>query len=498
MTHLKRILAALLSLAMLNAALAGCASEPASDDNNAAADTTAADTAVSGDDTSEAAETTTSKPKADVPESDFEGYNFRFLIENENLDTNVYRNVVVEAENGDVLNDAIFERNAAIEEDFGVVLSQIPADVPSTDAQKMILAGDDGFDAIANYQSDMYKIATNGSLVSFYDIPYIDLDGAWWDQSMKEQMTIAGNLFYHTGEILLYDDVLTTCAIFNKAMWEDRKLDNPYDMVKDGTWTIDKITEISHGVNTDLNGDGAMNDKDLWGFVGELAAGINFFHGAGEQTVTNNGDSLEITYGGERAVSVVEKILALLSSDDVLIPDTAITNNDRWKITSAMFQQDQILIRTTTFQPVPRDLRKMETDFGVLPIPKFDEAQEKYYSTMNSTFGVVAVPVTSTDLDRAGIILEAMAVESISTVSPAFYEVSLQGKVFRDDDSQEMLDIIFANKVYDIGLLFNVGTFSDIMRNQIKAGTNTFVSTLEGKTEAAQLEIEKLVEAFGG
>ena len=232
--------------------------------------------------------------------------------------------------------------------------------------------------------------------------------------------------------------------------------------------------------------------------MGELAAGINFFHGAGEQTVTNNGDSLEITYGGERAVSVVEKILALLSSDDVLIPDTAITNNDRWKITSAMFQQDQILIRTTTFQPVPRDLRKMETDFGVLPIPKFDEAQEKYYSTMNSTFGVVAVPVTSTDLDRAGIILEAMAVESISTVSPAFYEVSLQGKVFRDDDSQEMLDIIFANKVYDIGLLFNVGTFSDIMRNQIKAGTNTFVSTLEGKTEAAQLEIEKLVEAFGG
>jgi len=89
----------------------------------------------------------------------------------------------------------------------------------------------------------------------------------------------------------------------------------------------------------------------------------------------------------------------------------------------------------------------MEDDFGVIPGPKYDEEQEEYYSLGGNPYFMI-VPVTSRNLEKNGVIMEALAYESIGIIDTAFYNVFLQEKLSRDEDSPKMLDIIFGNLTY--------------------------------------------------
>ena len=58
------------------------------------------------------------------------------------------------------------------------------------------------------------------------------------------------------------------------------------------------------------------------------------------------------------------------------------------------------------------------------------------------------------------MILEDLAAESRYTLQPAYYEINLKGKYARDDESQDMLDIILSNTAHDIGNVYDFGAFS--------------------------------------
>lgn len=105
--------------------------------------------------------------------------------------------------------------------------------------------------------------------------------------------------------------------------------------------------------------------------------------------------------------------------------------------------------------------RDMEADFGILPIPKHDGEQEDCGCTVNQYHGYTrGVPVAVGDKERAATILEALAAKSRYTLQPAYYDIALQRKPTRDDESAETFDIIFDSTVYDIGATYNFGGFS--------------------------------------
>ena len=95
-------------------------------------------------------------------------------------------------------------------------------------------------------------------------------------------------------------------------------------------------------------------------------------------------------------------------------------------------------------------LRDMESDFGIIPYPKFDEAQTEYYSRV-SYYWANVVPTTNTHLEMTGAILEAFISYSARYVVPAYYDIALKTKYSRDEESVAMLDLIFENRVVDIG-----------------------------------------------
>ena len=95
-------------------------------------------------------------------------------------------------------------------------------------------------------------------------------------------------------------------------------------------------------------------------------------------------------------------------------------------------------------------LRTMDADFGIVPWPKYDE-QSEYCTNVDAGTNLFVVPITASDPERTSAILEAMSKISSRTVLPAYFEVTLQGKASRDNESAGMLDIIKSALIFDLG-----------------------------------------------
>ncbi|MHC1693840.1 MAG: hypothetical protein AB9835_00890 [Eubacteriales bacterium] len=437
------------------------------------------------------------KPTANVPEKDYEKYNFRILAqEGDTLGFNYN----VDEQIGELVNDAIYIRNRNIEARFNISITQVTVTNPQDTARKSIMANDDTFDVIGTTITNLMPLRAQGHLQNLHDVPYLDISSPWWDHNLTEAYDLLGKLYFQTGDITIREDMRTACMIFNKTLFNEYNLEYPYKDVLDGNWTIDRLKELSKGVNKDVNGDGVMNESDIWGFVSEYAAGMDFYLASGEKVVALNDDGVpELVFNTPRAVQVKDKVLSLLTDSEAVfladkIPDTA--ELGRWKHASNMFMNNQILIRSMVFEVVPRDLRNMEMDFGVLPFVKYDKAQKNYYSMVRADGQYIAVPVTNTDFERTGIILESLAAESVSTLTEAFYEKSLYGKFIRDEESRAMLDIIFAGKVYDIGHLYDVGKLGTSLNTLVTSGNINHASDYEKKEAAALIAIDKIVAEY--
>lgn len=111
------------------------------------------------------------------------------------------------------------------------------------------------------------------------------------------------------------------------------------------------------------------------------------------------------------------------------------------------------------------------------------------------------MPVTCAEPERTGIILESLACESYYTLKPAYYETTLVGKYIRDDESVSMLDIILANRVYDLGLYYQLGTYNERMMDLLRQRKGDF-SSVYAKYEASALaqteEVNAAISSFIG
>ena len=458
---------------------------------------TEAQTESAAEETTEAA---ASEWHAAVPDSlDYDGTSFTILVyETGKLDTRLYLNAVFDNETGDTISDAIYRRCLAVEELLGADLRQIASNTAEATAQKAVMAGDDTYQLTLFALSMTKNLAQAGCLLNLPALPYIDVDAPWWDANFKDSMTIFGKLYFDTGDITVYDDMRVTCTYFNKGLWAQYGLDDPYRMVTDGVWTIDRFFELGSDYTFDLNGDGVLDQNDRWGILSEYSGPTDFYFGAMEHMATTDAGGIPtIRLTGERAATVAEQVLThFLNESDVFLAERITGQSDIWAYASQMFMEDRALIRTSCFEGIPRDYRAMDTDFGVLPLPKYDEAQDTYYTDARYDIHVAAVPASVSDPEFVSAVTECLAAESKNILTPAFYEISLQGKVLRDNESEAMLDILFANKVYDMGYLYQIGSMNNIIFDLAKARSSDFQSTLASKLTAYQTALDTVISTY--
>ena len=403
-----------------------------------------------------------------------------------------------EGETGDIFNDAKFRRNMAVEERLNVTLNFIPEPYASMPGKlrASILAGDNAYDIIAGSMfsnGNVSGLALEGLFMNLKDVPHIDFEKPWWYQSIVSGATIGNKLHFIAGDANLSVLMSSMLLFVNKKLMQEYTLPDVYNVVIDGKWTIDYMISYIKDVHKDLNGDGVMDKNDLYGFISpNYASFFNaFMEGAGIQVTKIGSDGNPyFDMPVERMSALADKVCELLYNN----PSSFITAGGDG-VDENMFRNNQALFIPYAIQDAVY-WKEMESDFGMVPYPKFDEAQEKYYSSVWEGCTLFSIPVNSVTPEMAGAVMEAFSFESYRTTTPVYFDIVMKLKEARDETTSKMLDIIRDGAYIDFSTIYNsqIGSPWDALYASTQRGSNNFASWYESNEPKIRIAIEKLIE----
>lgn len=501
---MKRTLSIITAASILAAVLLSCS--PAAD----SADPTTA--------SHETTDITTTVQQETTPEfepdknADYGGYKFR-MLGYDGAATGTWQGAAIsevysDGEISEPINDAIYRRNREVEELYNIEISIIPVTYPNRldfakIASTAILAGDDLFDAALTIGLSLPTLlGTKNMAVDLRTIKSLDLTKSWWDQNSIKSMSIDNKVKAVVGDINLYSAFAAVNIYANKKLIQDYSVENPYQLVRDGKWTWDKLYEIGKSVTIDLDGNSVIDQNDQIGLFTQNVFLQTAITSAGEiLTPKNSADLPEFAPNSEKVSSIIDKIIPIFKdkncsmvSDDI----AAQYNNVYFDFTMPKFRDGQIMFLMNQLL-LSFELRSMDADFAILPIPKISESQEKYGTIITDQWCTFTlVPVTCTDVERTGTILQAMGYYSQQYVMPAYYDVTISNKVMRDEESAEMLKIILDNRCYDLSLYYNWGGLSAMFQKMVSNGSNSWASDLDKNETVIKKDIQKTLDALNG
>jgi hypothetical protein len=443
----------------------------------------------------------TERIPTNLPDYDWDGYNFRVLTgiwKEVSWSMLNVRDITTEELTGEPLNDAVYMRNIALEEKYNFTIEQVfsPIENPIETVRRAVRAGDSNFDVASIPIFSITRSIQNGFFVDLFTVDYLDFEKPWWDQGAVRDLSINNKLYFTSGDSVLLNKGLCPTILFNKELLADLQLENPYELVRNGKWTIGRLHEMSRAAAADLDGDGVMNsDVDRFGFIPDsLVPVADFMHGMGVRYGAKDANDLPVViFGSERGFTAVQLYTDFIRSDFHMDWGWLLTGEDDRSFIERAFTENRGLFLGTVVLTV-ETLRRMNTDFGILPMPWLDENQREWGHSTHLHHGQgLVIPNFHGDsaLDRVGFMLEAIAAESRYTINPAYHDIQLAGKFTRDDESKEMLDIIFSTLVWDIGIMYD--WFGFTRGHGPLRYTASFFESERGKIEAA---VQATIDAF--
>ena len=442
--------------------------------------------------------TTADDVKDKYGSNDYEGYTFRilgfspgeFFYKKINTGAN---EIYYEEDTGDILDSAVVKRNQQTEQLLNINIEPVFSG-SWTDgeamARKSIASNSDDFDAMLITLMGANTLAGSGLVMNLNDINAIDTSNIWWDQNIVENFTVNGKLYALTGAYNVFDDYAVPCIFYNQYMAEKNSVGDLPQLVRDGKWTIDTMAAAAKLSTLDVNGDSVMDKEDSWGFMDNGGAGKHLFEGCDITFAEKKEDgSFGVSLGSDRAVSAAEKLYNVVINSDILFQ----TDNSECV---KMFSEDRCMFYYELLGAI-NEFRNMDKDFGVLPLPKYDETQPRYTAVLNNIWcTALAVPSTTTDAERTGTVLETLAGFSVDTVNQALHGLVLGSKLVRDETTVEMLDYVFGSKTYDFGNGFSWASDIQELLNMKKGSGFTFASRYAKQAERAEKGLKTLIDSL--
>lgn len=493
---MRRITASLLAAVFVfTAAAAVSCSKPAEENAPANADTIA----VTAEETTEDEYL---KYDPAFASADYNGYTFHILINGNDLEPNV--DFDAEELNGEVLNDAIFNRDRDIEEKYNITLDvqYQTDDAQQNNVKKSNAAGTGDYDMTEVNQNYSMQMAANGLITPIDEIPAIDLTKPYWNQITLEGSSVAGKNYFAYSDLNIHAFGATPCVIFNKQVLADYNLGDIYALVSGGTWTTDNTCGMISKVTHDLDGDGTLTKDDYWGLICNNFAVDCLVSGTGYMLIEKDENDLPyLNFPTEKFYQVVEGVRSVLSADNgaFLVDRTSTATEAREYWTEWAITENRALFWIGNLKCVER-LRGMETDFGVVPMPKLDENQENYAVHRQANIGAtISVPLVLNDPELVGIVLEELAYRSFKDVMPVYMNSVLEGKYFRDPESIITLRIMRESTYCDLGFMTqNFGIQPLTLCREIVTKEKDAVSSVEKLIKSYDKSLTKFVSSFGG
>ncbi len=428
----------------------------------------------------------------DVPEITFpDNYSFD-IIGTDATGWNAEDLLCPEQDSEDVLVSAKYQRYKKVEELYGITITTTLKENIGTILSGSISANDKSFDMIWMSTYNTSTAAMGDLLVNLYEIDAMNLDSPWYDENYTEGMSIGDTLYSSVNDMETMDMHCTWIMMYNKRLIEQYNLTDPYDMVKDNSWTFDNFVAMLSGISTD-NGDNVWDENDTYAFAAHQGSARNFFYGAGMKLCGKDSANYPeiIIHNNPNVVKLQEKIVKLLHNDHTTLFNGAIVN-------AFMEGRTVFLAEIAGYLAAFAD---MEDDYGIVPYPKYDENQKKYYTTNDPCIMVMSIPAfqwSENELEQIGVVTEALCWESYYTLRPAYYEKTLGGKGTRDEGSYEMLDLCRESNVYDFGLFQDISEFglNNAFELLIKDSNTPYSSTVQRKIKQTAKQLEDIIAKY--
>ena len=426
-----------------------------------------------------------------LPDMNFEGYNFRIYLENEKSTEHVY----AETDIGEVVNDAVYRANLSVEERFNVKINPVfYGDIGKV--KPIILAGDDAFDIISGHDISMGSMSLENVFLNLYNVPNLNFDNPWWPKNTVKSLTLMKDKMYlFSNHISLFWLDNTRVMFMNKNKFAELGYSLPYQDVFDGTWTFGRFFDMVKDAYSDQNGNGERDDEDFYGFVKSDGEAYCYLESWGIQvTLKDDSEILKINAGLPEIIpSILNKMYDLL----FVVPGGYQTKNE-YELPNNIFAAGNSLFLFKELSNIRNSFKDIAFDCGILPMPKMD-GQSEYYA--GYTDRPYAVPATAQNLERTGIIIEAMSAEGYKQVLPAYYEIALKVKYTYDDESVRVLDIITQSGVLDFWYVYGgydsenmIWCLPGLLKNS-KPSTD-FASYYEKMEGIQQKRINKVIAAI--
>ncbi|MCQ2428598.1 MAG: hypothetical protein MJ137_09440 [Clostridia bacterium] len=486
MKNITRIVSALLVLLMLVASFAACANDPA-----VPADTTVA---ANTEETKKTEETESIYDvngylKDSIPESLKLNSTVKLLHWSDTENPEFF----VEESSGNLVNDAIYNRNLKVEERLAVTIEYIGTlgnynnNAAYLTTVKNAVSGGENYDLYAAYSMTTANVAYNGFARNLKEYEIIDFSKPWWRDNLIKEATINNKLYFAAGDLstnLLY---MMYCVFFNKDLLDEYKLDNPYDLVDSKSWTYEKMFEMASavGIPADANDD--------MGFC--LSSNVHidpFFWGAGLRVIDRDGEgALQISdsFGGEKANEVAAITQKFLHEPYSATADSA-----------KHFQNGTAIFTLDRAQIAPKNLADATFQFGIVPMPVYSDDQENYVTCLGYPYTLYAISTSSTQPEAAAAVLECWSSEGYRTITPALFEVSMKFKYTSDSQAGRMFDIIRSTVSFDIGRIFttNFGNvpYSLFRNNADSATALSYATQYKGQKKSMEKYLKDLNAVF--
>jgi len=429
---------------------------------------------------------------------DFGGAEIKFIVGESDGGQLSERSIMVEEDDGDIVNSAIYNRNARIEGRFNckINLVEVNENGMQEAATPALMAGDDDYDILAGRQHDDIDLCLEGyclnlNTLSEYDADYIDINQKWWGTEYIDKMTYKDQLYWLTGVLSLRYISGANCLYVNAELYNKYVLGQHgdiYSIVKEGNWTLDLMGEMAALAYVDQNGNDKSDNGDIFGLHvstnGDMvdafayASGVHYSYEDADGTVVFSLNDSNIDY-----INFMSKMASIYKTR------YSFQLNDG----APQFQDGEILFRAARVQNSELDFREMKQDFYVVPLPKRDAASD-YVTTIHDGNLLFAISYCTPLVKESAIVLEAMAAESYRTVMPAYYDMALKYKYTRDDNAADMIDLIRDSITTDFGFIWGryVGCLY-FTRGQISGSLSSEIRKSQGTW---MINFNKLIEEF--
>ncbi len=352
----------------------------------------------------------------------------------------------------DTLRSEVFKRNLAVETMYNIKIEYVSIDGNganeagfATEIRKAALAGGDGgYDLVIPQSYYGVAMGLEGLYYNFNNSEYLNLDESWYYQSINEQCEIHDQTYFLASAFLMDKLSAAETVYYNVDIGESFGIDENvlYQQVIDGKWTIEALEGYAARVG---------DDPELKGIVSSSHGVRGMLIGCDTPYVSKQEDgTLLMSYYTPHLTDVFDKVYAFFNNNSFVEAKDLDANLGDFPNGKAMFALTYIHTMMEN-----NNLDKA-VDYMILPMPKYDEAQQTYITDVQR-WELVSVPYQA-DTERACIVLDALSYYTDHDMIPVYWNTLLGTRFSRDDRAGEIVNLIRDSIYFDFTAIFQVET----------------------------------------